>query len=112
MKKTLLLLLALAFCLGASDAPKVTITMIGTNPTFNDDGSLAAAPMQALLSSAIVANGETFAAQSSVSWNGADTEATVNLDGLTLTYAQVTRAAIAIAQQEAAAKAASLEPAP
>lgn len=114
MKSALLFsaILSLAAChLPAATPPEPTpvstLTMIACNPTFADDGTLLLAPVQAVFQNVITSAGEKFTAQQNLTWDGADKKKTVTIDGIKLTYDQVTRAAAAIANQEKAALAAA-----
>lgn len=95
----LLPIIALVLLLvGAADpSPVSVITMIGSNPTFNADGSLATAPVQALFQTTVTVDGVPYSKSESVSWDGTSTELVVEVDGIKLTAKQVTTAAALIA---------------
>jgi hypothetical protein len=103
MKKLLAIIFAafvavpVPFLRAADPSPVSVITMIGSNPTFNPDGSLATAPVQALFLTTVTVAGAPYTKQESVSWDGTSTAFTVTVDGMTLTPKQVTQAAALIA---------------
>lgn len=111
--KKLFCIFALVFLVGAADpTPKVTLTFLGSNPTFADDGTLLTAPVQAGFTSAIMSDDTKFMAQQNVTWDGADKTKSVEVDGIKLTYYQVTTFVAAIANQERIAQAAAAKVAP
>lgn len=79
-----------------------TLTMIGTNPTFDAKGTLLTAPVQAMFQSVTTIDDKMFTSPQNVTWDGTDQKTTVTVGGVTLTYYQVTQFAAAIANQELA----------
>lgn len=107
MKKLLFALAAVALIAAADPTPQVTITMIGSNPVFADDGSLVSAPVQAMFSTSAMVDDQKLSAPSSISWDGTDQKKTVEFDGIKATYYQVTMLAATIAEQERVGQAAT-----
>lgn len=96
-----------AFAATPPPSPVTTVTMLGCNPTFNTDGSLATAPMQALFQTSAVVDDQKLTGSDSVAWDGTDRKKTVSFDGINASYYQVTMLAAAIANHERAAQAAA-----
>lgn len=102
MKKILALLFVFSALsvAGRAQSAVTTLTFVGTNPSFDADGTLKAANIEAAFNSALTIDGTTYTSVKRVSWDGTDKTRTVTVDGITATYEQVTRLAAAIANKE------------
>lgn len=101
--KQIIALLVLAFAATASAQTAVTtLVFVGTNPSFEQDGTLKSASIEAGFNSVLTVDGKTYNSTARVNWDGTDATRTVTVDGVTATYAQVTKLAAEIAKRELA----------
>lgn len=104
MKKLIaILFVAIALAgIGRAQTAVTTLVFVGTNPSFAEDGTLKSANIEAGFNSALTIDGKTYNSTARVNWDGTDATRTVTVDGVTATYAQVTKLAAEIAKRELA----------